>query len=218
VVGRVLYDGQPPEPAIIDCSVDPHCALLYRKMPLTEESLLVGKRRELQNVFVSVKKGLRKQAKWPIPAKPVVLDQKGCQYIPHVFGVMAGQPLEIVNSSKINEVPHGIPERNEEFSFTLARKGMKKRVVLTEPEAFKILCDVHPWETAWCHVMEHPFYATTDEFGRFMIRGLRPGEYEIEFWHEHWSLGIHTKAIKVEAGKPTRMADVSFKPLKKRRA
>ena len=53
VVGRILYDGKPPEPAVIDCSVDPHCALLYRKEPLRDETLLVGKRRGLLNYVKS---------------------------------------------------------------------------------------------------------------------------------------------------------------------
>ena len=217
VIGCVLYEGVPPEPEVIDCSADPQCAQLYRKKPLIQEVLLVSKEGRLQNVFVSVKRGLGKEKKWSIPARPVVLDQKGCRYLPHVFGVMAGQPLEIRNSSKINEVPHGYPTRNPEFSFSLPKRGMKKTILLTEPEAFKIKCDVHPWESACCHVMVHPFYTVTDAAGQFVIRGLGPGEYELEFWHEHWSLVAQTKRITVGADKPLRLDDVTFKPGKRRR-
>ncbi len=218
VIGRVLYDGKPPVPEAIDCSADPQCAQLYRKEPLTREVLLVSKDRRLQNVFVSVKRGPGKDQKWPIPAEPVVLDQKGCRYLPHVFGVMAGQPLDILNSSRIHEVPHGYPERNPEFSFSLPKKGMKETIVLTEPEAFKIKCDVHPWESTWCHVMAHPFWAVSDAKGEFVVRGLEPGYYELEFWHEHWSLGRQTKRIRVEPDKPTRIDAVVFKPGKRPRS
>ena len=148
-----------------------------------------------------------------MPDRPVVLDQKGCLYIPHVFGVMAGQPLQIINSSKINEVPHGYPKRNPEFSFTLPKRGMSKTVVLNEPEAFRIGCDVHPWETAWCHVMAHPFFAVTDAEGRFMIRGLPAGEYALELWHEHATLGTMTKSTRVEAGRAVRLQEVKWTPL-----
>lgn len=213
LLGRVIYDGEPPVLTPVDCSADPNCAALYRNNPLLPEDLVVSKAGGLAHVFVSVKQGLDASRKWPVPDRPVILDQKGCLYIPHVFGVLAGQPLEILNSSKINEVPHGYPKRNPEFSFTLPKRGMSKTVVLNEPEAFRIGCDVHPWETAWCHVMAHPFFAVTDAEGRFMIRGLPAGEYALELWHEHATLGTMTKSTRVEAGRAVRLQEVKWTPL-----
>lgn len=215
VVGRVIYDGQPPELTPVDCSADPNCATLYRNNPLMPEDLVVSKTGGLAHVFVSVKQGLDASRKWPVPDRPVILDQRGCLYIPHVFGVMAGQPLQILNSSKINEVPHGYPKRNPEFSFTLPKRGMSKTVVLSEPEAFRIACDVHPWETAWCHVMPHPFFAVSDGEGRFMIRGLPAGQYELELWHEHATLGTLSRSARVEASRAVRLEDVKWTPLRK---
>ncbi|HPD29605.1 MAG TPA: carboxypeptidase regulatory-like domain-containing protein [Phycisphaerae bacterium] len=216
VLGRVLYDGTPPVLAPVDCSADPNCAALYRHNPLLPEDLVVSKTGGLAHVFVSVKHGLDPGRRWPVPDRPVILDQKGCLYIPHVFGVMAGQPLQILNSSKINEVPHGYPKRNPEFSFTLPKRGMSKTVVLNEPEVFRIGCDVHPWETAWCHVMAHPFFAVTDTEGRFMIRGLPAGEYELELWHEHATLGTLTRSVRIEAGRAAWLEEVRWSPLQQR--
>ncbi len=215
LLGRVIFDGPAPVLTPVDCSADPNCAALYRNHPLLPEDLVVSKAGGLAHVFVSVKQGLDASRKWPVPDRPVILDQKGCLYIPHVFGVLAGQPLEILNSSKINEVPHGYPKRNPEFSFTLPKRNMSKTVVLNEPEAFRIGCDVHPWETAWCHVMAHPFFAVTDAEGRFMIRGLPAGEYELELWHEHATLGTMTKSTRVEAGRAVRLREVKWTPLQK---
>jgi hypothetical protein len=120
--------------------------------------------------------------------------------------------LEILNSSRIHEVPHGLPKRNPEFSFTLPRKGMSGSVTLHEPEAFKIICDVHPWESSWCHVMTHPFFAVTDARGQFMIRGLPSGEYDLEFWHEHGSLAARTQRVRVREDQPVRIEPVTFTP------
>ena len=47
---------------------------------------------DLANVFVYVKDGLGNRT-FDVPKDPVVLDQKGCQYHPHVLGVMAGQTV-----------------------------------------------------------------------------------------------------------------------------
>jgi hypothetical protein len=107
-------------------------------------------------------------------------------------------------------VPHGFPEKNPEFSFNLPGKGMRDSVVLKEPETFKILCDVHPWELAWCHVVEHSFFAVTDPQGWFRIDTLPQGEYEVEFWHEHGRLGTQQKRVVTAGGRATRMDDVSF--------
>ena len=212
----MLFEGKAPSLVPVDCSADPNCAALYKSEPLLPEDLVVSRGGGLAHVFVSVKQGLEAGRKWPVPERPVVLDQKGCRYIPHVFGVMAGQPLQIINSSKINEVPHGYPRRSPEFSFTLAKRGMSKTVVLNEPEAFRIGCDVHPWEVAWCHVMAHPFFAVTDAEGRYIIRGLPAGQYELEFWHEHETLGLRTLAVRMEEARATRLDDLKWPPAAKK--
>jgi hypothetical protein len=37
-------------------------------------------------------------------------------------------------------------------------------------------------------VVPHPYYAVTDESGRFELTGVPPGEYEIVAWHEGWKV------------------------------
>ena len=148
-----------------------------------------------------------------VPSVPVAIHEN-CWFAPHVVGVMAGQPLEFSNRSKTLEVPHGMTKRNKEFSFYI-REGMTKQVVLKYPETFRLLCDVHPWELAYCHVMSHPFFAVSDARGRAAIPGLPPGEYQLRFWHER--LGTLTRPVRIEAGKTTKLDDVIFKPRSKRR-
>jgi len=212
-VATMRYAGEPPEPKVVDCSEDPYCVELFRDNPRTEETLLVGKDKALRNVFVSVVAGLPKDAKWPIPAEPVAIHEN-CWFTPHVVGVRVGHPLEFSNCSKTLEVPHGMTKRNKEFSFYI-REGMTKQVVLKYPEVFRLLCDVHPWELAYCHVMTHPFFAVSDAQGKVAIASLPPGEYQLEFWHER--LGTLKRSVKIETGKTTRMEDVTFKPRGRRR-
>jgi hypothetical protein len=45
-------------------------------------------------------------------------------------------------------------------------------------------CDVHGWMNAYVGVLDHPFFAVTDADGKFDIKGLPPGTYTIEAWHE----------------------------------
>ena len=214
---RVAYEGTPPERKILDCSADEACETLFKDKPLLAETVVVGKKGGLQNVFVYVSKGLPDR-KWKAPEKPVVVDQN-CLYVPHIWGVMAKQPLEIRNGSPLLEVPHLYPKLNKEQSFSLPG-GKKKTITLNRPEVkVRVKCDVHPWEMAFCHVMPHPFFGITDDQGRCSIKGLEPGKYELTFWQE--KLGVVTKKLEVEAGKTAKIEDLtskSFKrPLRKRK-
>lgn len=213
LVVQVLYDGEPPVPKEVDCSEDPYCAQLAREKPRTDDTLLVSKERELQNVFVSVSRGLSKDRPWPVPKEPVSIEEK-CWFTPHVFGVRVGQPLTFHNNTKTLEVPHGFAKRNREFSFNIP-EGQRRQVVLEYPEVVKLKCDVHPWELAWCHVVDHPFFTVSDAKGHVVMRGLPVGEYEIEFWHE--KLGARTITVKVEEGKTTKLEAVKFQPGRRRR-
>ena len=78
------------------------------------ETVVTGADGGLQNVFVYVKDGLGNLS-FPVPATPVVLDQKGCQYRPHVFGVQVGQPIEILNSDATLHNIHAWPMANQEI-------------------------------------------------------------------------------------------------------
>jgi len=51
---------------------------------------------------------------------------------------------------------------------------------------------------AWVGIFDHPFFAVTGDDGSFTIRGLPPGTYEIEAWHER--LGRQSQKVTVKAG------------------
>ena len=213
VVVKVAFDGQPPERAVLDCGSDPVCARLFKKQPLRDETVVVGTDGGLQNVFVYVAQGLAER-KWKVPDRPVILDQN-CRYIPHVFGLMAGQPLQITNGSSTLEVPHLLPAENQEESFKLVA-GASKTITLPRPEmGIRLKCDVHPWELAYCHVLSHPFYAVTDAHGKCALKALEPGEYELSFWHE--KLGSFNRRIRIEAGKAVLLEELTSKEFKRRR-
>ena len=37
-------------------------------------------------------------------------------------------------------------------------------------------------------VIDHPYYAVTDESGKFEVTDVPPGDYELVAWHEGWKL------------------------------
>ena len=95
ITGATLFDGTAPPPRVVPMDSDPKCK--PEPGANTSERLLVGPSNGLRNVFVYVKDGLGTRT-YAIPTTPVTLDQKGCRYFPHVFGVQVGQPVSISNS------------------------------------------------------------------------------------------------------------------------
>jgi plastocyanin len=150
------------------------------------------------NIMVWVSKGLPAGKKFPVPTAPVVLDQNGCQYKPHVMGIMVGQPYKILNSDGILHNVHTLPAVNR--SFNKPMPPTLKEVTTTfdkEEPVFHTKCDVHPWMSAYVAVFTHPFYSVTSTDGKFTISGLDPGTYEITAWHER--LGTKTASVTVGA-------------------
>ena len=123
VVGKVTYEGQAPRPRVVRMGSDPLC-MPESKAGTLSEVLVVGPGNGLQNAFVYVKDGLGNRT-FPAPKTPVVLDQQGCRYRPHVVGIQVGQPLEVRNSDSTLHNVHAIPKVNKEFNFGQPTKGMK---------------------------------------------------------------------------------------------
>lgn len=190
VQGVVRFDGTPPAPEPWPGAGNADCKGLN---PDTIQLVKVqdGK---LEDAFVYVKDGLPKGS-YPTPAEKIVFDQKGCEFSPRVFGVMAEQPIEVGNSDKFM---HNVKsqEFNQGFPF-----NVKKTVQLTETAVMStIKCDVHPWMRAYAGVMEHPYHAVTRADGAFSIKGLVDGEYTIAAWHE--KLGTAEQKVKASAAAP----------------
>jgi hypothetical protein len=205
ITGTIKYEGTAEKPRVIRMDSDPLCV---PEGPATSEVLLVGPGNGLQNAFVYVKDGLGDH-KFQAPQTAVVLDQRGCKYHPHVFGVQVGQPLIIVNSDPTLHNVHAVPKANSEFNFGQTLKGMKTTRMFDKPEVMvPFRCDVHGWMAAYGGVVPHPYYAVSSADGRFEIKGLPEGTYTVEVWHER--LGTRTATVKVD-GKAGATANFAFK-------
>ncbi|MGH9387785.1 MAG: carboxypeptidase regulatory-like domain-containing protein [Vicinamibacterales bacterium] len=205
IAGTVTFDGTPPRPAALQMESDPKCT---PEPGAVSERLVVGSGKGLKNVFVYVKDGLGGRT-YAVPTPPVVFDQKGCRYAPHVFGVQAGQTIEITNSDGTLHNVHALPKTNREFNFGQPPKVPAVTRVFDKPEiGLMFRCDVHGWMNAYVNVVSHPFFAVTKDDGTFEIKGLPSGKYTVELWHER--LGTQSQSVTVDATTPAKVA-ASFK-------
>jgi hypothetical protein len=206
IAGTMLFEGTAPPPRPVPMDSDPLC----KPEPGGDmsERLLVGTGNGLQNVFVYVKEGLGART-YAIPTTPVALDQKGCRYVPHVFGVQVGQTVNVSNSDPALHNVHAVPKVNREFNFSQSPRVPPAPRTFTAPEVMvSFRCDVHGWMGAYAGVVPHPFFAVTGEDGSFEIKGLPPGTYTIEAWHEQ--LGTQTQSVVVDGKAPAKVS-LSFK-------
>jgi plastocyanin len=202
VNGTVKFDGAVPKASKIDMSQDPACK------GMNESEAVVVDGGNLANVFVYVKDGLGSRT-FDVPATPVVLDQQGCKYHPHVLGVMAGQTVQIKNDDMTTHNIHPTPKDNREWnesqppsSAPLEKNFAREEIMLP------VKCNQHPWMKMYINVVKSPFYAVTDKSGKYTIAGLPPGDYTIAFVHE--KLGEQDQKVTV-AAKDTKTVDQSFK-------
>ena len=205
VAGRVTFAGTAPKPAVIRMEADPNC--VNAGGAAADESVVVGQNGALQNVFVYVKEGLG-TLRFPVPPTTLMLDQKGCRYVPHVVGLQVGQTMEVLNSDQTMHNVHAVAIANREFNTGQPLAGMKHTHTFSTREVMvPFKCDVHPWMRAYVGVLDHPYFAITSTDGTFQLTGLPPGTYVVEAWHE--TLGTQTQTVTVGA-KETAAVTLSF--------
>ena len=197
VMGTITFEGSTDGLVEeIRMNADPVC--LKEATSTQTEYYMVGDDGELGNVFIYVKEGLEGRS-FPIPSDVVTLDQRGCRYTPHVFGIQVGQTLVIVNNDPTLHNIHATPAANEEFNTGQPIQGMKYERTFSTPEIMvPFRCDVHSWMNAYVGVLNHPYFAVTSENGAFDISNLPPGDYVVEAWHE--TMGVQTQNVTVGEG------------------
>ncbi len=206
VTGKVNYTGARPARKKINIDEDEQCVKL-NKAGMFDEAVVVNKNGTLANVFVYVKQGLEGKA-FEKPQAAVVLDQKGCRFVPRVLGIQPGQTFKVTNSDPVTHNVHPVAQMNREWNQSQSSGAPPLERRFARPEVMvRVKCNVHSWMRSWVGVLDHPYFAVSGIDGSFEIANLPPGEYTLEAWHE--VLGAREQKVKVDVrGKAT--ADFKF--------
>jgi len=192
-----LLPGIAPHMSAIKMNADAKCLTLHAQ-PVYSQSTIVNEKGLLQNVFIYIKDGLANKT-YPTPKDPVIINQQGCMYHPHVMGIQVHQQLRIVNSDPVLHNIHAMPKVNDGFNLAQPLKGMKSDKTFSASEVMvRVKCDVHSWMGCYIGVLDHPFYAVTDSSGSCDITGLPPGDYQVSAWHEE--LGSIEQRVSLKEG------------------
>jgi plastocyanin len=198
VKGTVVVTGKIPAMEDLKRNSDAFCA----KKQMKDESVLAGKKGELANVLVHVN-GLPAT---PPPSDKLVLSQEDCMYRPRVMGIVDGQKLEIRNGDPVLHNVHTYENARTLFNVAQVPGTPNMEKTFTQNGVMlKFKCDVHQWMTGYVWVQNNGWFAVSDKDGKFEIKDVPVGTWDIEAWHERF--GTKTGKVTVAKGKP---AEVKF--------
>ncbi|PIQ86389.1 MAG: hypothetical protein COV74_04845 [Candidatus Omnitrophica bacterium CG11_big_fil_rev_8_21_14_0_20_45_26] len=189
VQGQIQFDGTAPPVEKVEVKSDSATCGSVQQV----QTLVLGKDHGIQDAVVKIV-----GATGELLPRTGKLDQKDCQFVPHVQVHPLGSTVEITSSDPVLHNSHGFYEDGSTaFNLAVPIVGMKVPAKLNKPGVIKLRCDAgHTWMSAYLVTSETPYFALTDQDGYFKIEGVPPGDYEIEIWQE-W-LGVHRESIHVD--------------------
>lgn len=174
-----------------------HC---LSKGGILDESVIVNpKNRGVKNVVVYLRPNNPNNAKaaftpneiHPADAKrkaaDVVIDQPCCMFVPRIALARVGDTIAVKNSSPVVHNFFWDSANNGAHNPNIAANTVWKmpKPLVAEASPIQYKCTIHPWMTGYVRIFDHPYYALTNEDGKFEIKDAPAGKYSIVFWHEN---------------------------------
>ena len=196
IEGVVKFKGTAPPPKKIQVSKD---TAVCGKTAKSDETVVVNNG-DIENAVVSIDNIEKGKPMTPMVIK---LDQKDCDYHPHVLAFPAGSTVEVINPDGILHNIHSYSKVNSPFNFAQPKFKKTLSVKIEKPEVINVKCDVHNWMNGWLFSAANPYFSVTDAHGSFKLSDVPPGTYTLTVWHE--KLGAATKKVTVKAGQDSKV-------------
>jgi hypothetical protein len=179
--GRFAFAGAPGQPKAL--VVDKDTEVCGKASKLFDQSLRVdGSTKGLADVVVFVRKASRVKEGAAADVKPVVFDQKNCEFLSPVFVGRVGRPIDIRNSDPVG---HNTNIDGTSFNQLIPAGQGTAYTPDSEMGAPKaVTCNIHPWMKAYMLVRKDGYAAVSAADGSFTIPDLPAGEpLEFQVWH-----------------------------------
>ena len=210
--GRFVLDGDAPSlDPLVEKGAPVKDAAVCSADPVPNQKYVVGENGGIANVVIYLKEAPDDMPEElaEAPSDPVVFDQKGCVFTPHVLAVQAGRPITVKSSDGVAHNVRANFFNNPGFNFVVNANGSKDvNLELGESAPASIACDIHPYMIAFWMVTDHPYVAVTDSEGNFEIPNLPEGKHKFRVWHEGAGYIDRSMKVEIEPGETTDMGDI----------
>jgi plastocyanin len=170
---------------------------------LPDESVLRGSSGALANAVVTL---VGVKAKGAAAAATIVNER--CRFVPRV---QVARPQATVTTTSADPVLHTTNAQREDgrllFNVALPVPGMKISKTVGDAGVVRVSCNTHPWMRGWLVVTDDIAVVTSSD-GRFTLRDVPAGTYELRVWHE--AVKTPPRKVTVAAGQ-TVVADFALK-------
>lgn len=198
IKGQVVFPANKKIPAreALNVTQDKeHC--LSNKAILDESFIVNAKSRGIKNVVVYLRPldkeaaGFEAAQIHPDDAKrkpaDVIIDQPCCMFVARVTCARVGDTIVVKNPSPVAHNFFWSSTNNGDHNPTLAAKTDWKmpKALVKESPPISYKCSIHPWMSGYVRIFDHPYYAVTDDDGKFEIKNAPAGKFRIVFWHEN---------------------------------
>lgn len=119
------------------------------------------------------------------PKEHAKMDQKNLKFHPHVLPVLAGTTVDFLNSDDVLHNVFSPDACADKMNLGTWPKGQTRSYTYKNPGCVTVmLCNVHPEMEAYVLALETPYYAVSSADGKYEIKDVPSGKYELKIWHE----------------------------------
>ena len=201
--GKVRLIGGTPQPRFFPLIFSPNIEYCTRLSDGKGHRILfdftVSDSKELKDTvikLVDINKGK------PFPTKIQTLIMNRCHMPKYVIGIHNGESLLLENLD---------PIRHEVATYEFSNRGADQKsnrpvdgntsqfrdvFVKQQTKEFLLKCNLHPFLQTRGIMVDNPYYAITNEEGKYSIEDIPPGTYKVIAWHPFISNEIGTVIIK----------------------
>lgn len=195
ITGTVKWEGPTPHSTSLAITKDPTICDPDNRKTRDLERIVIGPQGGVANTVVFLK-DISSGKAMQLPPERQFLDQKNCRYEPHILLVPASGTLQMKSSDATLHTIHMDGAASYNLPFPFPNQVVSRQ--MSTPGVVNLKCNGgHTWMNAEMLVVPHPYYAVTDETGRFELTNVPPGTYALVAWHEGWSVAHQEASFDV---------------------